>query len=70
MHGLIDEAEAATDNAFKLLNLARHKFGALSQVEEKLFEAAASGKFADYCADSEKDSDPADSENWGNERML
>ena len=70
MHGSIDEAEGATDNASKVVNLAREKFGTLSHAEEKLFEAAANGKVADYSADSKEDNDPAGAKKWGDERTL
>ncbi len=70
MHGPSDECEAATDNASKLFRLAREKFGTLSQAEEKLFQATAKGKFADYRTDSEEDNDPAGAEKWGDERVL
>ena len=70
MHGPIDGAEAVTDNAPKLLDLAVGKFGTLSQAEKKLFEAVANGKSADCSADSEEDNDPADADKWDDERVM
>ncbi len=70
MHKPIDRAEEATGNASKLLDLARGKFGTLTQAEEKLFQAAVDGKIAEYSAEEEEDNDPAVAEKWGDERTL
>ena len=58
------------DNAEKLLELARGKFGALSGAEEKLFRAVANGEKADYSAGTDEDNDPAKAKDWGEERRL
>ena len=54
----------------KLLDLAIEKFKEISDAEKKLFEAVANGHFADYSAESQGDNDPADAEDWGEERVL
>ncbi len=66
----IGRAEGASDNASKLLVLARKKFGTLSETEEKLFRAVTNGKIANYSDASEKNNDPNGAEKWGDERML
>lgn len=58
------------DNASRLLELAKQKFGSLTAAEEKLFRAVANGEVADYSAGSEEDNDLAKAENWGPERVL
>lgn len=55
----------------KLLELARERFtNTLSLAEEKLFRAAASGRVADCRSGSEEGDDPANSSNWGKDRIV
>ena len=58
------------DNASKLLELAKEKFGTLTEAEQKLLKAVANGEIANYSAKEEKDNDPAKAENWGPKRVL
>ena len=58
------------DNASKLLELAREKFGTVTKAEEKLFRSLANGKLADYSDKSGKDNDPAGAEKWADDRVL
>ena len=53
-----------------LLELARERFGKLSEAEEKLFQAVVEGKVADYSAESDADNDPAGAADWSEERVL
>ena len=43
------------DKASLLLDLARDKFGSLTEAEIKLFKAVANGELADYSAEAEED---------------
>ena len=54
----------------KLLELARAEFGELSPADIKLFTAIAKGEVADYSSDNEAENNPANAENWGEERRL
>ncbi|UCG47112.1 MAG: hypothetical protein JSU94_16635 [Phycisphaerales bacterium] len=58
------------DTTSKLLELAREKFGALTEAEEKLFNAAVRGEWADYRAKTEAENDPANAADWGPDRVL
>jgi len=58
------------ENASKLLELAKGRFGKLNEAEEKLFRSFADGELADYSAEKEKDNDPAKADKWGSERVL
>jgi sRNA-binding regulator protein Hfq len=58
------------DNASKLLELARQKFGELTEVDEKLFRAVANGEVADYSSNNEEENDPAGADKWGEERVI
>lgn len=53
-----------------LLELAEKKFGTLAEAEEKLFTATAEGKLADYSSGNKEADDPANADNWGNDRTL
>ena len=57
-------------NGQNLIELARQKFGTLTEAEEKLFQAVADAEVADYSAEDEEDNDPAGANNWGPERVL
>lgn len=52
------------DNASKLVELAKKKFGDLTEAQEKLFSAVANGEVADYSAEDGKDNDPAKAAKW------
>ncbi len=58
------------DNATKLLELARQKFGTLTEAEQKFFKAVANGEVADYNAEVEENNNPANAAKWGPERVL
>lgn len=58
------------DNASKLLELAKKKFGTLTKADQKLFKGVANGEIANYSVKEEKDNDPAKAENWGSKRVL
>jgi hypothetical protein len=66
----MDPAEPTTEEERQLLNLARQKFGTLTEAEEKLFQAVAIGGLADYSTGSEEKDDPAKGDQWGQERVL
>jgi hypothetical protein len=67
---LIVSAAAETNSSTELLELARARFGELSQAEEDLFRAVANGKAKDYSDPSGKDNDPANGNNWASDRVL
>lgn len=58
------------DNSSKLLELAKEKFGNLTESEEKLFESAADGILADYSDQDEKNNDPRTAKSWSEERII
>ncbi|MCP4568941.1 MAG: hypothetical protein GY841_15305 [FCB group bacterium] len=58
------------DNASKLIELAQKRFVILTPADIKLFRAVAKGEGAYYSAGNEKEDDPANAENWGEERTL
>ena len=58
------------DNASKMLALAREKFGDLTEADEKLFKAVATGEIADYSSDNKEEDDPAGADKWGEKRVI
>ena len=66
----IGRAEGASENASKLLDLARKKFGTLTEAEVKLFRKVVNGEIADCSDESEKNNDPNGAEKWGYERVI
>jgi hypothetical protein len=66
----IGRAKGASDNASKLLDLARKKFGALTETEKILFQAVVNGELADFSDSLDKNNDPNGAEKWGDERVL
>jgi sRNA-binding regulator protein Hfq len=60
----------AMDTGAKLIDLAKEKFGQLTEAETKLFESAAIGEPADCSASDEKDNDPANAANWPKARTI
>lgn len=58
------------DNTTKLLELAKQKFGTLTEAEKKLFESVAKDELANYSVKAEEDNDPAKAGDWGPERVL
>ena len=63
-------SEEMSENASKLIELARKKFGKLNKAEKKLFCHIADGEVADYSVKKGKDNNPSDSDKWGSERVL
>jgi sRNA-binding regulator protein Hfq len=63
-------SEGTSENASKLLELAKGRFGKLNKAEEKLFRSFADGGLADFSADKEKENDPAKADKWGPDRVL
>ena len=64
-------ASSPVDNADKqLVELARQKFGELTRAEEKLFDAAVSGRFASELAEDDAKDDPTHVDNWDAQRVL
>src|ERR1035437_3705714 len=58
------------ESANRLLDLARKESGPISPAEEKLLRSVAMGAIADYSADSEKENDPTNAQNWSINRVL
>ena len=58
------------DNAAELIKLARERFGVLSAADEKLLSAVARGENADFSSDSNEDNDPAQAQDWSEERAF
>lgn len=58
------------DTAEELLELAREKFGKLTEAEEKLFRGAANGEGPDYNPRGKKPIDPANTAKWSPSRVL
>lgn len=58
------------DTGAKLIDLAKAKFGDLTEAETKLFEETPIGKFADCSASDEKENDPANAANWPKARTI
>ena len=54
----------------RLLELARRESRALSSAEEEFFRATAKGEIANYSADSNKENDPSNAQNWSADRVL
>ena len=54
----------------KLIELAKERFGTLTEAEEKLFRAVARGEVADYTSGSKEADNPANAKGWGDERVL
>ncbi|MHC4540734.1 MAG: hypothetical protein ACYS74_13275 [Planctomycetota bacterium] len=57
-------------NGPNLIELAKQKFGALTEAEERFFHAVANGQLADYSANDAIDNDPADANNWDPKRII
>ncbi|HEX4128859.1 MAG TPA: hypothetical protein VHZ24_02365 [Pirellulales bacterium] len=53
-----------------LLELARKKFGALTDGEQRFFRAVVDGRFPDYSSPTAAENDPADAANWSAKRVL
>lgn len=53
-----------------LLELAEHKFGKLSEGEERLFTAVVEGRYPDFSSPDAQDNDPATAEQWSASRVL
>lgn len=53
-----------------LPQLAKEKFGDLTEAEEKLFRDIVNGNMADYSAKNPKDNDPKEADGWGDNRVL
>jgi sRNA-binding regulator protein Hfq len=67
----IGRAEGASDNEWKLLDLARKKFDPLTEAEMKLFQAVVNGELADYSDKSGKNNDPNMAKDWDqNTRVI
>lgn len=60
----------AINRTSRLTELAKREFGYVTKAEKKLFKAVVKGEFADYCAETAEDNEPAKAESWGNERVL
>jgi len=60
----------AMDTGAKLIDLAKAKFGDLTEAEQDLFIAAAIGEGADCSGLTKKDNDPANADQWPNERTI
>ena len=58
------------DTGAKLIELAKEKFGDLTEAERKMFEAAANGETADFSDPNEEDNDPANAANWPKARSI
>jgi hypothetical protein len=54
----------------ELLELAKDKFGKLTEAEEKLFRDTVNGEIADYSTKDEKIDDPEVADDWGDGRVL
>jgi hypothetical protein len=63
-------AEATSQEASKLLEIAWQELGPLTKAEEKLFPAVEKGELVDYSAPSEAENDPGQGSKWGEERLL
>ena len=66
----IGRAKGASDNASKLLDLARKKFDTLTEAEKKLFQAVVNGELADFSDSLDKNNDPNGAEKWCDDRVL
>lgn len=64
------DANTISSEAQRLLELAEAKFGELTKAEKKLFQKVADGGEAIYSSCNEKIDDPANAQNWGEDRLL
>ncbi|TKJ38749.1 MAG: hypothetical protein CEE38_03330 [Planctomycetes bacterium B3_Pla] len=69
-HGHFCKGESMSKNGPNLIELAKQKFGTLTEAEEKLFQAFANGQLADFSAKDATNNNPADANNWGPERTI
>jgi hypothetical protein len=70
IYNLSDRFPEEPTMAKTLLELARDKFGELTEAEEKLFEAIEKGEPADYRSAQKQENNPAKAQKWGKERAL
>ena len=66
----VDAAQPPLDSAPTLLDLAKAKFGELTEAEQALFIVSAMGKCANLRVPTEKDNDPANAANWPKARSI
>jgi predicted acyltransferase (DUF342 family) len=66
----VDAAQPPTDNASKLLDLAKERFGDLTKAEQALFVTSAIGKVADLRGPTKKDNDPNNADKWPESRSI
>ena len=53
-----------------ILELAEREFKTLSDAEKKFFQAVAEGKAADYSTGIAENDNPAEAQNWKDDRVL
>jgi hypothetical protein len=57
-------------NESNILQLAKKRFGSISEAEKKFLRAVVNGLMANYISTTEKNDDPEMAEGWGNERVV
>jgi hypothetical protein len=63
-------SEGMSENASKLLELARKRFGKLNEAEGELFRSIADGEVADRSDESEENNDPSGAGDWDKDKRA